>query len=155
MAMLLLCLIGGTAQTRTNSTSTSVPKGIKIWLIDNSTGQYRPYGCGCSFWPVGKRPKLDEPATHKYILIGNHNKQAWVNIEGEIVKMRLVKDTTKYKGSKGNRFYQTYKSDVITVIVECVARGFGDTHAVYCDSTITVIKGVQKQTVKAEGDCGC
>jgi hypothetical protein len=38
-------------------------KGIKIGLVDNSKGQYQPYGCGCSFWPVGKQPKLDEPAT--------------------------------------------------------------------------------------------
>lgn len=154
MAMMLLCLIGGVAQTRTNSTSTPVPKGIKIGLIDNSKGQYQD-GCGCSFWPVSRKPNVDELGTGKYILIGNYEKQAWMNIDGKIAKLRLVKDTTRYRGRKGDRYLQTYRSSNITVTVKCIASGFGDTHAVYCDSTITVTKGTQKQTVKAKGSCGC
>lgn len=78
-----------------------------------------------------------------------------MNIDGQIVQLRLIKDTFKYKGRKGDRYFQTYKSGNITVNVACVATGFRDTHALSCDATITVIKGAQKQSVKAKGDCGC
>jgi hypothetical protein len=125
-----------------------------IGLVDNSRNQYRD-GCGCGFWPVGRKPKFNDPQTQKYILIGNYDKQAWMNIDGNIVQLRLVKDTTKYKGRKGARYYQTYQSGNTTVNVECVATGYGDTHALFCNSTITVIKGAKKQTLKAVGDCGC
>jgi hypothetical protein len=139
----------------TPSTQTPNPtKGIKIGLLDTSKRQYQD-GCGCSFWPVGREPKIDDPGTQKYILIGNYNKQAWMIIDGKIVQLRLLKDTTKYRGRRGDRYYQTYRAGNITVTVTCVASGFGDTHAVYCDATITVTKGVQKRTVKAEGSCGC
>jgi hypothetical protein len=150
MAMILMCSLDGVAQTGNGPTATPNPKGIKIGLVDNSKRKYQD-GCGCSFWPAGREPK----DRWKYILIGNYEKQAWMNIDGKIVKLRLVKDTTRYKGRKGDRYFQTYRSGNITVTVKCIATGFGDTHAVYCDSDITVIKRDQKQTVKAEGSCGC
>lgn len=78
-----------------------------------------------------------------------------MNIDGKVVKLRFVKDTTKYRGKKGNRYFQTYRSSNLIVRVECVAIGFGDTHAVSCDSTITVTKSTKKQSVKAIGSCGC
>lgn len=78
-----------------------------------------------------------------------------MNIDGQVVQLRLVKDTIKYKGRKGDWYYQTYQSGNITVNVECVATGFGDTHAVDCNATINVTKGIQKQVVKAIGSCGC
>jgi hypothetical protein len=152
--MILLCAPGVIAQTEKRATATQKPKGIKIGLIDNSKGQYQD-GCGCGFWPVRRQPGFDDSWKNKAYLIGNYDKQAWMNIDGETVKLRLIKNTTKYTGRKGDRYYQTYKSASSTVVVTCVATGFGDTHAVYCDSTITVIKGSQKQTVKAKGDCGC
>ena len=153
MAMILMTL-DGVAQAANARTTTPNPKGIKIGLVDNSKYKYQD-GCGCSFWTAGREPNIDDRSTWKYILIGNYEKQAWMNIDGEIVKLRLVKDTTRYRGRKGDPYFQTYRSGNITVTVKCIASGFGDTHAVYCDSTITVTKGAQKQTVKAEGSCGC
>jgi hypothetical protein len=127
---------------------------IRIGLVDNSDRQYND-GCGCSFWPVNKRPKFDDPETWKYLLVGNYDKQAWMNINGRIIQLRLTESTIKYKGRKGDRFQQVYQAGDITVNVECIATGFGDTHAVDCDATITVVNGAQKQVVKATGDCGC
>ena len=127
---------------------------IKIGLVDNSNYQYLD-GCGCSFWPVNKKPKFDVPETWKYLLVGNYDKQAWMSINGQIIQLQLTKSTIRYKGRKGDRYYQTYQSGDTTVNVECIATGFGDTHSVDCNATITVVKGDQKQVVKAVGDCGC
>jgi hypothetical protein len=127
---------------------------FKIDLVDNSNYQYLD-GCGCSFWPVDKPPKFNDSGTRKYLLVGNYEKQAWMNINDQIIELHLTKDTIKYQGNKGDRFEQTYQAGDITANVECIATGFGDTHAVDCDATITVIKGDQKQVVKAIGSCGC
>jgi hypothetical protein len=96
-----------------------------------------------------------ETNTWQFILVGNYEKQAWINIDGRIVQLRLVTDTTKYKGKKGDRYLQVYQSGNIKATVECLASGFGDTHAVFCDACITVVKGSQKKTVQARGSCGC
>ena len=127
---------------------------IKIGLVDNSKYQYLD-GCGYSFWSVNKKPKFDDPRTWKYLLLGNYEKQAWMNINGRIIELRLVKNTIRYDGVKGDRYQQTYQSGEITANVECIATGFGDTHAVDCDATITVVKGDKRQVVKAAGSCGC
>ncbi len=155
LIVFLLCATSALSQIRRKqprsmpSQKSSSTQTIKIGLLDNSRGQYLE-GCGCSFWTGGENPKND-----KYILLGNYDKQAWMNIDGEVVQLRLVKDTTKYQGKKGDRYYQTYQSSNLTVKVECVATGFGDTHAVFCNSNITVAKGTRKQTVKTTGSCGC
>jgi hypothetical protein len=138
----------------TPATEMKHPEGIKIGLVDNSRYQHQD-GCGCGFWLIGRKPKLNDPSAQKYILIGNYDKQAWMNIDGEIVQFELVKDTTEYKGKIGNRYFQSYQSGDIAVNVECVATGFGDIHGVDCNATITVIRGVQKQVMKAAGSCGC
>jgi hypothetical protein len=151
--MILLCSLDGAAQVKSSSTSTPNTKGIKIGLVDNSKRQYRD-GCGCSFRPLESEQGFDE-SWEKLFLAGNHDNQAWMNVDGKIMELRLVKDTTRFKGRKGDRYYQIYKAGDITVHVKCVATGFGDTHSVACDATIIVIKGGQKRTVKAEGDCGC
>jgi hypothetical protein len=127
---------------------------IKIGLVDNSKSQYLD-GCGYAFWPADKAPKFQDPATQKYLLVGNYDKKGWMNIDDQIVELQLTENTLKYKGRKGDRYHQTYKSDDIRVNVECVATGFGDTHAVDCDATITVVKGAKKQVVKAIGSGGC
>jgi len=115
-----------------------------IGLVDNSNYQYLD-GCGCSFRPVKKAPEFDDPKTQKYLLVSNYDKQAWMNINGQIIKLQLIKDTIKYKGRKGDRYQQTYQSADLTANVECVATGFGDTHGVDCNATITVAKGDQKK----------
>jgi hypothetical protein len=131
-----------------------VAKPIKVGLVDNSDNQYND-GCGCGFYPVDKPPKFNDPANQKYLLIGNYEKQAWISIDDQIIQLRLVNDTVKYQGNKGDRYQQSYRSGDLTVDVECVATGFGDTHGVDCDATITVVKGDRKQVVKAIGSCGC
>jgi hypothetical protein len=149
--------LAGTQKTpheATSATDMKHPEGIKIGLVDNSRYQFQD-GCGCGFWPEGGNPKPNDPSAQKYILIGNYDKQAWMNIDGEIVQFELVKDTTEYKGKIGNRYFQSYQSGDIAVNVECVATGFGDIHGVDCNATITVIRGVQKQVMKAAGSCGC
>jgi hypothetical protein len=131
-----------------------ISTAIKIGLVDNSKSQYLD-GCGYSFWPVNKAPKFDAPRTWKYLLVGNYDKQAWMNINGQIIQLRLTKNTIRYKGRKGDRYHQTYQAGDITANVECIATRFGDTHSVDCNATITVVKGDQKQVVKAIGGCGC
>jgi hypothetical protein len=121
-------------------------KGITIGFLDANNPDY-PDGCGCWFRAV------DEPK--RMILIGSVDGQAWMSIDGEMVVLRRVRDTTRYRGKKGDRYAQKYRSDQITVEVRCMATGFGDTHAVYCDTTITLVKNGRRQSVKADGSCGC
>ncbi len=149
LLVILLFAANSLAQSKRQSRSTKSASKLTVGTVDNSNNKYLD-GCGCSFWTGGRNPKND-----KYILLGNYDKQAWMNIDGKVVQLRLVKDTTKYQGKKGDRYYQTYQSGNLTVKVECVATGFGDTHAVFCNSNITVTKGTRKQTVKATGSCGC
>jgi hypothetical protein len=127
---------------------------IKIGLVDNGKYQYLD-GCGYAFWLADKAPKFRDPGTQKYLLVGNYDKKGWMNIDDQIVELQLTENTLKYQGRKGDRYHQIYKSDDIRVNVECVATGFGDTHAVDCDATITVVKGAKKQVVKAVGSGGC
>jgi hypothetical protein len=158
IAILFLALMPGADRrelsagvSRSQSDRTTL---FRIGLVDNSDRQYND-GCGCSFWPVNKKPNFDDPGSWKYLLVGNYDKQAWMNINGRIVELQLTESTIKYKGSKGDRYQQTYQSGDITANVECIATGFGDTHAVDCDATITVVKGDKKQVVQAVGSCGC
>jgi hypothetical protein len=145
---------GRKLSTAFSQARSDISTAIKIGLVDNSKSQYLD-GCGYSFWPAGIAPKFSDPGTWKYLLVGNYDKKGWMNIDGQIVQLQLTESTIKYKGRKGDKYHQTYKSDDITVNVECVATGFGDTHAVDCDTTITVVKGAKKQMVKAVGSCGC
>lgn len=66
LALLLLCSLDGLSQATKNSTSAPAPKEIQIGLVDNSKSKYQE-GCGCSFWPVGKEPKTDQPNTWQFI----------------------------------------------------------------------------------------
>jgi hypothetical protein len=151
-------LSASASQARPDAGSPSEQSGtsaaIKIGLVDNSKNQYLD-GCGCSFWPVNKAPKSDDRSTWKYLLVGNYDEQAWMNINGRIIQLRLTNNTIRYKGKKGERYQQTYQSGEITANVECIATGFGDTHSVDCNATITVVKDDQKQVVTAIGSCGC
>ena len=142
------------AQTPSPPSTVPPTPSLKIGFVDNAKNQYQN-GCGCSFWPPGRQPKFADPRTQQYILSGNDKKLAWMKVNGTIVRFRLVKDTTRMQGKQGDRYYQMYQSRDTRVQVACTASGFGDTHAVYCDATITITRGRQKRTVKAEGSCGC
>lgn len=132
-----------------------IPAGIKIGLIDNSSGQY-PMGCGgCCFWNVGKEPKFDAPKTQKYILVADTNNNAWVNINNEIVHLRLVDNMRAHYEKKRERYIATYQADNIMVKVDCKITGYGDLDAIDCDALLTVTKDTQEHSVKAIGNCSC
>ena len=154
LGFLLLAPSVSFAQTPSPSSPVPPAPPLKIGVVDNANHQYQN-GCGCSFWRPGQQPKFDDPKTQQYILIGNDKKHAWMNVNGKIVRFRLVKDSTRMQGKPGDRYYQVYQARDTRVQVACRASGFGDTHAVYCDATITLTRGRQKRTVKAEGSCGC
>jgi hypothetical protein len=44
-----------------------------------------------------------------------------MNFNGQIIQLRLTKDTIRYKGRKGDRYQQTYQSGDITANVECIS----------------------------------
>jgi hypothetical protein len=128
--------------------------GLEIGLIDDSGMQFRD-GCGCSFWPASGSSGSVGPADGKFYLVENVENRAWMSINGRIVELQLVADTTKFKGRAGDRYQIDYRAGDIEVRVECVATDFGDTHSVSCDATLTVRRGALSQTLRAEGDCGC
>lgn len=121
-----------------------------IGLLDNSNWQYVD-GCGCTFLPPGKRRI---PEMHKLILAARDGK-AWIKVNGEVIELKKTYDGISYQGKIGDEYKQRYESADTSVEVLCKAKGFGDTHAVDCDAEITVKRGPHKQTLRAEGDCGC
>ena len=145
----LLSALGG----RPEGSQATDPLGLQVGLVDNSTMQYQD-GCGCSFWPAGAGTEA-YPKDHKLVLSGDAEKRAWMSVDGQVVELRLVTSTVRYRGTKGDRYVQKYRSGDVTVDVDCTATGFGDTHAVDLTATLTVRRGSRVRTVKALGSCGC
>jgi hypothetical protein len=145
----LLSALGG----RSEGSQATDPLDLQIGLVDNSTGQYQD-GCGCGFWPAGAGTGT-YPKDQNLVLIGDGEKRAWMSVDGQVVELRLVTDTVKYRGAKGDRYVQKYRSGDVTVDVDCTATGFGDTHAVDLTATLTVRRGSRVKTMKAVGSCGC
>jgi hypothetical protein len=113
--------------------------------------------CGCRFGYPSK-PDSGFPA---YIFLASYDiKTAWMNIDGQDVKLQLSHTTELKTARVGSRFRSTYVASGIKVLIvytitriclpaspNCEMTGY--------DARVTVIKGARRQSIKLEGACGC
>ena len=147
LTVVVLAALGGASSA---DEAESQANDLAIGLVDNSNFQYWD-GCGCGFTRPGEKPT---PSMQRFILVGSGDR-AWMNVGGEVTELKKTRDSIELQGKIGDEYAQRYEAADISVTAVCRATRFGDTHAVFFDAEITVVKGSLKQTVRAEGSCGC
>ena len=115
-------------------------------------------GCGCSFgFPANERKGLSLTAFSSSLA----ETDAYMNIDGEDVKLSLVKSTSIDKKPRvGDRFSELYQANGIKVTALYLTTAVCGPREEACEATsyhvtITVVKGPRRQTVKLTGACGC
>ena len=153
--LLILSLIFSTpAPSLQRASGGSVPSARLIETV-NKVAE----GCGCYFRPAG-----EDASSKRYIFFEDASEGApLMNIGGRDVRLRLISSTEPVGGvgRKGERFSRRYAAGDIKIRMyfvatsvcpgpynpECVANSY--------DVTVWASKGARRQTVKAEGGCGC
>lgn len=110
--------------------------------------------CGCAYARANTAPGLT-------FLSDGEVKEAWMNIDGQDVKLKL----THFQGSKrrariGSTYRETFAADGIKVSIVRTVNRLCIPYSPDCETTgynitITVKKGGRTETVKARGQCGC
>jgi hypothetical protein len=143
---------------------TAIPKqtnatGPATQLVGNIKNYSVVDGCGCYFQFPAEEKKQQ---SNRYILMADIDEDdAWMNIDGRDVKLRLIKRTNPAgKERKGSRSSRKYTAKGITVQVDRIATSVCAPSDESCEftgysATITVTKGNRKQVVKTSGGCGC
>jgi hypothetical protein len=139
--------------------SVSAQKASKRSLVARLKNNAVADGCGCYFQYRGT------PRNEQYYLffssIEDEEKTAWMNIEGQDVKLTLAKKMDpKGEVRVGSRSTRRYVADGTLVDATYVATKICKRDDESCESTdysatFVVRKGAQVQTVKAVGGCGC
>jgi hypothetical protein len=85
---------------------------------------------------------------------------AWMNIDGQDVRLKQTHSSGPKRARIGSRYIERYEGEGLQVsLVEVVNRlciPYGpECETTGYDVTITVRKGVRRQSVKARGQCGC
>ena len=137
--------------------STTTTQGPRVGNIkDNRIAD----GCGCYFqFPGSKR------SSEKYMFFSSveerPEKEAWMNIDGQDVKLKLTSKTDpKGREKVGSRSSRTYTAEGIRLDVTYVATRVCGVNEESCESTDynatfkLMVRGVQR-TIKAVGGCGC
>ena len=138
-----------------------VPAQTRPPLLGNIKDNSPAEGCGCYLKFRNTPEKAD-----RYILfssIEDNNTTAWMNIDGQDVKLKLEKITGPFGTEHervGSRSTLKYRSDDITVTGTYVDTKECAPNDENCESTqysvtIVVRKGARSQVVKAKGSCGC
>jgi hypothetical protein len=113
--------------------------------------------CGCRFGYPSK-PDRSFPG---YVFLASYDlKTAWMNIDGEDVKLQLAHTTELKRERVGGRFRSTYVAADIKVLIVYTITRICLPVSPYCEMTgydarVTVIKGARRQSIKLEGACGC
>jgi hypothetical protein len=87
-------------------------------------------------------------------------KNAWMNIDGEDVKLTLTRSAGPKRARIGSRYVETYEAEgvkatlVMTVTSLCIPYG-PECETTGYRVTITVRKGGRVRSVRAGGQCGC
>lgn len=109
--------------------------------------------CGCTFArPTG-------PAN--YTFLGDSGGQtAWMNIDGEDVKLQFVHSRGPKVSRIGSRYTESYKADGIKVFLVMIVNRLCIPYSPECETTgynvtITAGKNGRVETVKTKGQCGC
>src|SRR5262245_17039814 len=109
--------------------------------------------CGCAYEHLTR--------TRGYTFSADgESQEAWMNIDGEDVKL----NRTHFSGSKflriGSRYTDTYEAPGLKVVVVRVVSRLCRPYSPECETTgynvtITVNKAGRIESVKAKGQCGC
>lgn len=109
--------------------------------------------CGCAFEHLTR--------TRGYTFSSDgEGREAWMNIDGEDVKLKLTGATRAKSERIGSRYTEEYEASGIHVRIVRVVNRLCLPYSPDCettgyDVTITVSKGGRTETVKAKGQCGC
>ena len=109
--------------------------------------------CGCAYEHLTK--------TRGYTFSADaEGKVAWMNIDGEDVKLHLTHSGGSKTHKIGSRYGETYEAEGVKVSVVRTVNRLCIPYSPDCETTgydvvITVTKGNRTESVKAEGQCGC
>jgi hypothetical protein len=127
-------------------------------MIGNIKDKNAAEGCGCYF----SFPSEDRKRFPRYVFTSDlEEKSAWMNIDGQDVRLKLVQSTEPRKGPKvGSRLTRTYVAAGIKVRAVYVTTRICQPDDENCESTdyranFTVKKGGRQQTISLKGGCGC
>jgi hypothetical protein len=129
------------------------PKSAKKPLIGHIKNEELVDMCGCTF--------AQHSPTPAYTFLGDsEGKFAWMNLDGEDIKLKL----THFRGAKvckiGSRYTETFKADGIKVFLVRIVNRLCIPYSSECETTgykvtITVSKDSRVESIKAKGQCGC
>ncbi len=143
LLMLVLSMLGTTAAQNAS----------KRVLVGNLNGNFD--GCGCFFKFRGTRKNSPKVMFAEF---GQNN--AWMNIDGRDVQLKLVKENRGESERVGSKWTRTIAVRDISVTSTYVATRVCAPNDETCestdyDATFVVKKGGRSQTVRAFGWCGC
>ena len=149
MCAILMIVIQGTVAAQDASKRSLVARLKNVGAED----------CGCSFQRPGP------PQNKMYYLFfsrkADAEKIAWMNIDGNDVKLTLVRKTDpRGKARAGSKWTRRYVAEGISVEATYIASQVCKGNFENCDwakyfATFVVRKGDRTQVVKAVGECGC
>lgn len=143
----------GLSQLLSVSSAQSQLKPAKTPLIGYIKNEDLVDMCGCTFAHRSNSPGSTFAADAS-------GETAWMNIDGEDVKLKL----THFGGSKvhkiGSRYTETYEADGVKALLVRTVNRLCIPYGPECETTgynvsITVSKDNRRATVKAKGQCGC
>lgn len=148
----------------TNQRSTGSPRVTPVQrsMVGNISNRNPSfYGCGCYF----RFPHISQNS-QQYIFYSpieenSSEREAWMNIDGADIKLRLVASTEPRGRLRiGSRLTRTYIAGDLTVNALYIATRVCMPNGEPCESadfaaTFTIKKGGRTQIVRAVGGCGC
>ena len=145
LLMMLLCLVGTTGAQR--ASKRRLVGNVKNNVVD---------GCGCYFKLRGTNRNSEQ-----YIFSQSIDQAAWMNIDGQDTKLRILKDRNPGDRERiGSRWTKTFSAGQVTVSSTWVTTRVCAPDDENCestdyDATFVVRKGRRVETVRAFGWCGC
>ncbi|MGI8918759.1 MAG: hypothetical protein ACR2H6_09160 [Pyrinomonadaceae bacterium] len=133
--------------------TTAAQNASKRMLVGNLNRNFD--GCGCFFKFRGTRKNSPKVMFAEF---GQNN--AWMNIDGRDVQLKLVKEIRGERERVGSNWTRTIAVRDISVTSTYVATRVCAPNDETCestdyDATFVVKKGRRSQTVRAFGWCGC
>jgi len=114
------------------------------------TNQNRFSGCDCNFYVQ------NEKADSMLVAI-NRDREAWINVTGENIKLNFIRTTDIGKDTTGKKFTEYYSNKKYFLQIDyTLTHAFnpedGDT---YMDVVVTIQKGKLKSIIRLSGGCHC
>lgn len=114
-------------------------------------------GCGCYFQSLPESKRRSD----RFIFgAGIDEEYAWMNIDGQDVKLTLVASSKSSVERAGTRSYEKYRADGVSVRADYVVTQVCKSNDENCESTsyavtFSVRNGGRKRVIKGRGACGC